>query len=257
MGPMNILSVLILAVLAPQEREIQTRTIEYKQGDAVLEGYLASPKDAAGKLPGVLVFHEWKGHGSYVRQRADQLARLGYAAFAADIYGKGVTAKDHVEAGKLAGMYKSDRALLRARAKAAFDVLAANADPERIAAMGYCFGGTCALELARSGAPLKAAASFHGDLSTPTPADAKNIRGRVIVFNGADDPYVKEDSVLAFQKEMREGGVDWQFVSFGGAVHSFTVKEAGGDPSKGAAYNEKADLRSLEILQGFLAGALR
>jgi dienelactone hydrolase len=235
-------------------RELVAKAVEYRHGDVVLEGYLAY--EAGGeKRPGVLVCHEWKGHGSYVRMRAEQIARLGYVAFALDVYGKGVTAKDHVEAAKMAGMYKGDRALMRGRVKAGYDVLSSQAvcDASRIAVMGYCFGGTCSLELGRSGARLAGIASFHGDLSTPTPEDAKNIKARVIAFHGADDPFIKMESVLAFQEEMRRGGVDWQFVSFGGAVHSFTVKEAGDDPSKGQAYHEKADRRSWEMLKGFLA----
>jgi dienelactone hydrolase len=238
--------------------ELVTKTVEYRHGDVVLEGYLAY-EAGSERRPGVLICHEWKGHGPYVRMRAEQVARLGYVAFALDIYGKGVTAKDHVEAAKMAGMYKSDRALMRGRAKAGYDVLAGHAacDGSRIAVMGYCFGGTCSLELGRSGARVAGIASFHGDLSTPMPEDARNIKGRVIAFHGADDPFVKIEAVLAFQEEMRKAGVDWQFVSFGGAVHSFTVKEAGDDPSTGAAYNEKADRRSWDMLKGFLAGCFK
>jgi dienelactone hydrolase len=236
---------------------IETRPVEYRHGDVLLEGYLALPKGASGRLPGVLVFHEWKGHNEYVRRRAEQLARAGYAAFAADIYGKGVTAQDHQEAARLAGLYKSDRALMRGRARAALEVLARHCDPARVVAMGYCFGGTCALELARSGAPIAGAAAFHADLGTPNPADARQIKGKIIAFHGADDPFVKDEAVLAFQKEMRDAGVDWQFVSFGGTVHSFTVPEAGHDPSKGAAYSEKADRRSWKMLLDFIAECVR
>jgi dienelactone hydrolase len=242
---------------SPADGPIETRTIEYRHGDVLLEGYLAFPRGASGRLPGVLVFHEWKGHNEYVRRRAEQLARAGYAAFAADIYGKGVTAKDHQEAARLAGMYKSDRALMRGRARAALEVLARHCDPARVVAMGYCFGGTCALELARSGAPIAGAAAFHADLATPHPADARQIKGRIIAFHGADDPFVKDEAVLAFQKEMRDAGVDWQFVSFGGTVHSFTVPEAGNDPSRGAAYSEKADRRSWKMFLDFVAECVR
>jgi dienelactone hydrolase len=257
-------AVLSLAVLASCARsggtpssgsnaELVSRVIEYKHGDAVLEGYLVY-KSGDEKRPGVLVCHEWKGHGPYVRLRAEELARLGYVAFALDIYGKGVVAKDHTEAAKLAGMYKGNRTLMRGRVKAGYDVLAGQSvcDAKKIAVMGYCFGGTCALELARSGVPVAGVATFHGDLSTPTPEDAKNIKGKVIAFHGADDPFVKPEVVLAFEDEMRKGGVDWQLVLFGGTVHSFTVREAGSDPSTGMAYNEKSDQRSWAMLEDFL-----
>jgi len=256
---MKTLLALSVLMMAPAADPLHTEKIEYRHGELLLEGYLSYDPAVRGPRPGVLVCHEWKGHGDYVRQRADQLARLGYVAFALDIYGKGVAAKDHAEAAKMAGVFKGDRTLMRGRTKAGYDVLAKQevCDPKRIAVIGYCFGGTCALELARSGASLAGTAVFHADLSTPSPQDAKNIKGKVIAFHGADDPFYKDDVVLAFQKEMREGGVDWQFVSFGGAVHSFTVKEAGDDPSKGAAYHEKADRRSWEMLRGFLADCLR
>lgn len=256
------LPLLSLAMLAgcssagASSADLVTKVIEYKQGDVVLEGYLVY-ESGSEKRPGVLVCHEWKGHGPYARRRAEQVARLGYVAFALDTYGKGVTAKDHVEAAKMAGVYKGDRALMRGRVKAGYDVLASQAvcDASRIAVMGYCFGGTCSLELGRSGARLAGIASFHGDLSSPAPEDAKNIKGKVIAFHGADDPFVKPEVVAAFQDEMRKGGVDWQLVSFGNTVHSFTVKEAGSDASTGSAYNEKSDLRSWEMLKDFLAEA--
>jgi len=233
--------------------QVKSETIDYKHGDVVLQGYLAWNPSVSGKRPAVMIVHEWKGHGDYVRRRADQLAKLGYLAFAADMYGKGVFAKDHEEAGKLAGAFFTDRKLMRERAKAGLDVLAKHTLCDgRIAAIGYCFGGTTALEMARAGLDIKGAASFHGNLSTPNPGDAKNIKGKVIVFHGQDDGFVPKPVVDAFQEEMKAAKVDYQFVGFGGAVHSFTVKEAGDDPSKGMAYNEKADKRSWAMLEGFL-----
>jgi len=134
-------------------------------------------------------------------------------------------------------------------------VLAKNklVDPTRLASIGFCFGGTTSLELARDGAPLVGVVSFHGGLATPTPADAKNIKGKVLALHGGDDPYVPAEEVAAFQKEMRDAGVDWQFVAYGGAVHSFTVPAAGNDNSKGAAYNARADARSWEAMKQFFA----
>ncbi len=230
-----------------------TRTVEYRQGDTVLEGYLAYDDAIAGKRPGVLVVHEWTGLGEYVRKRAVQLARLGYVAFCADIYGKGVRPKTPAEAGREAGKYRSDRQLLRARAGAGLDALRKDprVDPARIAAIGYCFGGTAVLELARSGAQLNGVVSFHGGLDTQNPADGKNIRTRVLVLHGADDPRVPQQQVAAFQEEMRQGDVDWQMVFYGGAVHSFSNPESGSDPSRGAAYNEQADRRSWEAMKSF------
>ena len=232
---------------------IHSESIEYKHGDAVLEGYLAYDDVNQQQRPGILVVHEWKGLGSYAKKRVQQLAELGYIAFAVDMYGKGVRPKTNEEAGVEAGKYKNDRARMRARISAGLGVLKNNplTDTNRIAAIGYCFGGTTVLELARSGADLKGVVSFHGGLSTPTPEDAKNIKAKVLVLAGADDPYVPQDEVLAFQEEMRQGHVDWQMMSYGGSVHSFTNPDAGNDPSQGAAYNEKADQRSWQAMRQF------
>jgi len=239
--------------------EVISELVEYKQGDTVLEGYLAYDNAISGKRPGILVVHEWKGVGPYVKQRAEQLAKLGYIAFAADIYGKGVRPQTNDDASKVASIYKSDRKLMRARAAAGLDVLKNHklTDTKQIAAIGYCFGGTTVLELARSGADIAGVVSFHGGLDTPTPEDAKQIRGKVLALHGGDDPFVPAEHVAAFQDEMRRGGVDWQMVSYGGAVHSFTVPEAGDDPSKGAAYNEQADKRSWEAMKTFFAEIFR
>jgi dienelactone hydrolase len=245
--------ILILFLGTNVQAKLHTETVEYKEGDTVLEGYLAYDDAIKGKRPGVVVVHEWTGLGPYVKRRANELAELGYIAFAADIYGKGVRPKDHEEAAKVSGIYFNDRKLMRARAKAGLDVLKNHelTDKSRIAAMGYCFGGAAVLELARSGTDIGGVVSFHGILSTPNPEDAKNIKARVMVFDGANDPFVPQEMVTAFEDEMRKAGVDWQMVIFGGAVHSFTVPEAGNDPSKGMAYNEKADKRSWEMMKLF------
>lgn len=203
--------------------------------------------------------HEWKGLNPYAVRRAEGLAKLGYVALAIDMYGKGVRAKTREEAGALAGIYVKDRKLMRARALAGLEVLRRHprVDPTRLGAIGYCFGGTTVLELARSGADLRGVVSFHGNLSTPTPEDARNIRGKVLALHGADDPSGPPDVVAAFQEEMRQGRVDWQFVAYGGAVHAFTNPEAGNDPSTGAAYNEKADLRSWQAMESFFREIFR
>ncbi len=232
--------------------EIHTESVEYQDGATVLEGYLAYDSAGQGKRPGILVVHEWMGLGPYAKRRAEQLARLGYVAFAADMYGKGVYAKDHEEAAKLSGLYRNDRQLARARINAAYDVLVNQSlvDATRIGAIGYCFGGMAVLELARSGANVRGVVTFHGALSTPTPADAKNIKGRVLVCQGGEDRFTIGD-LDAFKQEMEQAGVPYQVIVYPGAVHSFTVPEAGNDPSTGAAYNPEADQQSWKAMQEF------
>jgi dienelactone hydrolase len=248
-----LLALLCLAVTA--EAAVNTKIVEYKQGDTVLEGYLAWDDATRAKRPGVLVVHEWTGINDHIRQRTEMLAKLGYVAFAADIYGKGVRPSIPADAAKTAGIFKSDRSLMRARARAGLEELKIQrfVDPHRLAAIGFCFGGTTVLELARDGADVNGIVTFHGGLSTPAPQDARNIKSKVLALHGADDPYVKADEVAAFQDEMRKANVDWQFVSYGNAVHSFTNITVGMDNSKGAAYNEKADKRSWEAMKTFFA----
>ena len=221
-----------------------------------MEGFLAwddalSPEPP--RRPGVLVVHDWTGPGEYTRMRARKLAELGYIAFAADIYGKGIRPATPQKAGAQAGIYKKDPQLMRQRVQAGLDVLRAQprCDPKRVAAIGYCFGGTCVLELARNGADVVGVVSFHGGLSTKTPDDAKNIRGKVLVLHGGDDPFVTPQEVAAFEDEMRAAGVDWQVVVYGGAVHSFSNPSSGNDKSRGAAYNAAADQRSWEAMKAF------
>ncbi len=239
--------------------EVRTKVVEYKQGNTALEGFLAWDDAVKGPRPGVLVVHEWTGLGRYVKSRAEQLAKLGYVAFCADIYGKGVRPATPEEAAKTAAIYKNDRALTRARVNAALDVLRANplVDQKRIAAIGYCFGGMVVLELARSGADVAGVVTFHGALDTPTPADAKNIRCKVLALQGGDDPFVGPKDVAAFEKEMRDAHVDWQLVQYGGAVHSYTNPDAGNDNAKGAAYNAQADRRSWQAMKDFFAEIFR
>lgn len=239
--------------------ELQTEAVEYKHGDTVLEGYLAYDNAIKGKRPGVLVVHEWWGNNDYSKRRAEQFAKLGYVAFALDMYGKGIIAKDAKEAGALAGKYRSDRKLMRERANAGLDVLRKHelTDTKRMAAIGYCFGGTTILELARSGAPLAGFVSFHGGLDTSDLKDAANIKGKVLVLHGGDDPYVTAEQMAAFQEEMRKAEVDWQVYIYGGAVHSFTNPDSGNDKSKGLAYDEKADKRSWEAMKMFFAEIFR
>ena len=233
--------------------EIKTETIEYKDGDVALQGYLACDTALTGKRPAVLVVHQWMGLSDYEMKRCEMLAKLGYVAFAVDVYGKGVRPQSVPEAAAQAGKYKNDRALLRQRVNAGLKWLRQQerVDAKRLAAIGYCFGGTSVIELARSGAEVTAVVSFHGGLDSPAPADGKNIKCRVLALHGADDPFVSEKDLAAFESEMREAGVDWQLLKYGGAVHSFTDWKATG-AIKGAQYNERADHRSWQdMLQLF------
>ena len=232
---------------------LHTEVIEYRQGDTALEGYLAYDAGVKGKRPGVLVVHDWSGVNAYVKMRLEQLAKLGYVALAADIYGKGIRPQTREEAAKVAAIYRNDRALLRARVQAALEVMRHHewVDPKRIAAIGYCFGGMTVLELARSGAEIAGVVSFHGNLDTPNPADARSIKCKVLALHGANDSFVPPEQVAAFEQEMRQAGVDWQLIVYGGAVHSFTNPESGSDPSRGAAYNQKADRRSWQAMRLF------
>jgi dienelactone hydrolase len=248
---MKLLPYILLMALAAiwpnyAQAAIKTQTVEYKDGNTVLEGYLAYDDAIKGKLPAVLIVHEWTGIGPYVKNRAEQLAALGYVAFAIDIYGKGIRPANTDEAAKQAAIYRADRQLMRRRAIAGLEQVKKYpfVDPDKIAAIGYCFGGGVVLEMARAGADLKGVVSFHGNLDTPNPADANNIRAKVLVCHGADDPYVPQEQVTAFWSQMRNTKVDWQLIIFANAVHGFTNPDNGSDPSKGAAYNKLADMRS-------------
>lgn len=235
-------------------------TLIYKDGDVTLEGYLARPDGVAVNAPTVLVVHQWKGPGAYERSRADMLAALGYNAFVIDMYGQGIRPQTPDTAGAEAGKYKGDPVLARKRLNAALDFIKTQKgiDGSRIAIIGYCFGGTMALELARSGADVLAAVSFHGGLASKAPVDKPGvIKASIQIHHGAADPYVPHEEVHGFTHEMTAAKADWTLTMYSDAVHSFTEKEAGNDPSKGAAYNEKADQRSWEATLDFLKAALK
>lgn len=227
--------------------------VGYKSGNVDLEGYL-SYESSETKKPAVLIVHDWMGLSDLQKQKADEIAKMGYIAFAVDIYGKNIRPKDQAEAAQFATKYKDDRKLLRSRIRAAYDKVAdlPNVDRKKIVVIGYCFGGTTALELARSGAPLAGTVSFHGGLNTPTPQDAKNIKAPVLALHGADDPYVPAAEVDAFKKEMKDAGVKLTFIAYPKAVHAFTNPHAGNDNSKGAAYNAEADKKSWVEFSQFL-----
>jgi dienelactone hydrolase len=257
MKKLSLVAIALAAAMAPSgllsgtaQAAVKVQTVDYKQGDTTLEGWLVYDDAKQGKRPGVLVFPSWNGPGEDEKGRAEMLAQLGYVAFVADVYGKGIRPADFKSASAESSKYMNNRGLLRQRAQAAYDELRKNSmvDPNKMAAIGYCFGGAGALDLARGGAPLVDTVTFHGDLSTPTPQDDANIKGRVLVLHGASDPIDGPKEQDEFKKAMTDAHVDWEMILYSGAVHSFTQKSAGNDPSRGAAYNANADKRSWEEL---------
>lgn len=236
---------------------IVTRTVTYEHGGLTFEGFLAYDDAITTPRPGVLIIHQWMGLTDNERMRAEMLARLGYVALAGDVYGQGVRPRNTDEArAQTAGFY-ADRVLFRERVHAALATLKAQAqvDPARCAAIGYCFGGTGVLELARSGGEVAGVVSFHGGLKTSLPAGPGEVSGKVLVCHGAVDPYVPPAEVQGFVEEMEAAGADYQLIMYADAVHSFTQKEAGDDPSRGAAYQAAADRRSWAHMKLFLQEA--
>lgn len=255
MAFIHLLVAVVLASFFSTSLALAGKTVEYKAGATVLEGYLAFPKKVSAKNPAVIIVHDWMGLGSSMQEKADQMAAMGYIALAADIYGKGVRPTNQKEAALFAGKYKNDLKLLRERITSARDFLLTQkgVHPEKLVAFGYCFGGTVALELGRTGAPVAGLVSFHGGLATPNPAEASNIKGKVLILHGAIDPFVSDKELADFKKSMDQANIDYQFISYSGAVHSFTNPKAGSDIKAGAAYNEMADRRSWRAFKDFLS----
>jgi dienelactone hydrolase len=249
-----ILSLLIMTTTTTAARAaIKTERIEYKHGDVVLEGVLAYDDAVSGKRPGVLVCHEWWGNNEYAESRAKQIAGLGYVAFALDMYGKGKKTTKGDEAAALAQALMSNPASMRERAALGLKQLAEDSrvDAERLAVIGYCMGGTIAMELARSGLPhtqsLKAIVPFHASTVSAKDGaedDNKNIKGSVLVCHGAADEFVPKGELAKFEKQMTDAKVDYQILSLGGAVHAFTNPAADGSFSPMVKYDAKADQRS-------------
>jgi dienelactone hydrolase len=242
----------ILSITVSANAKVTAQPVEYNHNGTVLEGYLAYDDAVKGKRPGVLVVHEWWGLNDYVRTRVSKLAELGYVAFALDMYGKGILTEDPQEAKKLSG-HLSGQPIMRQRARAGLDILKNNSqvDPTRIAAIGYCFGGTTVLELAYGGADVTGVVSFHGGLTAPKSEDLKRIKAKFLICHGADDGFFPPAAIQAFQDGMRKSGADWQMVFFGGAVHSFTNPDADKRGIKGLAYDKNADERSWKYMQLF------
>jgi dienelactone hydrolase len=230
--------------------------VQYKVGDQTFKGYIAYDDAKKGKRPGVLVVHEWWGHNEYARKRARMLAELGYTALALDMYGDGKQAHHPDDAGKFAGEVRQNMNAAKARFEAAEGVLKKHAtvNADKIAAIGYCFGGGVVLQMARMGADLDGVVSFHGSLGTEQKAGKGQMKAKVLVAHGADDPFVKPEEIAGFKKEMEDAGVDYKFVSYPGAKHSFTVPDAdefGTKFNMPLAYNTEADKQSWAEMQTF------
>ena len=231
---------------------IEAESVAYEHEGLPLEGYLARDAQADERRPAVLILHDWFGVADNVKMRAQMLARTGYVAFAADLYGAGVRPTGDAAPAE-AGKYYRDLQLLRARASAGFSWLQQHpaVDPARLAVIGYCFGGTAALEFARTGAPVRGVASFHGGLIAHDPSDASQIAGSLLVLTGGDDPVVPDDAVVAFENELRGAPhVDWQVTTYSGAPHAFSIP--GTD-----RYRPVADARSWRALVCFLDEVFR
>jgi dienelactone hydrolase len=251
----TISSVLALVtVVTSAMGAIKTQTIEYRQGDTVLEGYLAYDDASPAKRPGVIVVHEWWGNNEYTHHRAEMLAQLGYAAFAIDMYGKGKVTTEAAKATEWSNAVKADMKTAMARAQLGLDTLKAQpmVDGTKIAAIGYCFGGSIVLHMARNDFPLLGVVSFHGDLS-PGPAPAAKITPKILVCHGADDTFVPQTAVTAFIEEMKKANANFEVDEYSGAVHAFTNRDAGKFNLPGIAYNQQADERSWKRMQEFFS----
>ncbi len=234
---------------------MKVENLKYKDGELNLHGLVAYDETVSGKRPGVVIMPDAFGIAPFVRERAERLVKLGYVGFGADPYGDGFVAKDLQEGIKHAMKLLEDPVVVRGRVRAALDKISSlpQVDSSRLAVMGYCMGGTCSLEIARSGAAVKGVVSFHGGLATKQPAEEGKVKAKVLVCNGADDPFVLPVQVATFNEEMTKAGVDWQFINYGGTVHSFTNPDAAAIGAPGIAYNKSADERSWQAMTSFFA----
>ncbi|WP_432740305.1 dienelactone hydrolase family protein [Methylobacter sp. G7] len=233
---------------------IISNTVIYLDGDVVLEAFFAFDDEISGRRPAVLINHTWAGRDDFVAEKAKKLAALGYVGFAVDMYGKGVLGTSPEENMKLMQPFMADRAMLQQRMKAALAAvrLMPWVDDSKIAAMGFCFGGLCSLDLARAGADIKGVVSFHGLLAAPENPQNNAIKAKILALHGWDDPLVPTEQVLAFEQEMTDAGTDWQLHTYGNTLHGFTNPLAN-DPVFGAVYQPDSDRRSWIAMQNFLS----
>lgn len=251
-------AILAMALMLPALAlgEVVGKTVEYEAGDVTLKGYLAYDNSIKDKRPGIIVVHEWWGLTDYPRKRADMLAKLGYVAFAADMYGDGKIADTPADAQKYAGESMKDFSGLKAKFMAALEVLKQDehVDASRIAAIGYCYGGGVVLNMARGGVDVNGVVSFHGSLGAATTAEKGNMKAKLLVCSGGADKFITPENVGAFKKEMKDAGADMKYVAYKGALHAFSNPEAtalGKKFNMPIAYNEKADKGSWSEMQKF------
>lgn len=247
----------LLFLAMPAVAAMQERPLEWEVGGMTFQGVLVHDDAVAEARPGLLMVPNWMGITDANVAKARELAGRDYVVLVVDMYGEGVRPSSQKEAGQVSGALREDRPELRRRITAATQALRSQAgqvpvDPQRVAAVGFCFGGTTVLELARSGADIAAVASLHGGLATPLPATPGEIRAPVLVLNGAADRSVSDADIQAFEQEMDAAGADWHFVNFGGAVHCFAEADAGTDPESNCRYDPRAAARAYRMLDGFL-----
>lgn len=253
MRPMLPLTLAAALMSMPVAAEMQTRTLTYEVEGTSVESVLVYDDASAAKRPALVMVPNWMGVNASQIDKAKAIAGKDYVVLIADVYGKATRPANADEAGKAASAMYADRGALRARVNAALDQLAnakdAPVDATKLGAIGFCFGGATALELARSGADIAGVVSFHGNLGTDLPAKPGEVKARVLALNGADDSYVPAAQIDAFNQEMQAAGVDWQFVNFGGAVHCFAESDANSGP--GCLYNERAAKRAFRMMRDF------
>jgi dienelactone hydrolase len=239
-----------------EEIRIRGEEVKYATDSTAMKGYIAYDESITEKRPGILVIHEWWGHNDYVRERADQLAALGYTALAVDMYGSGKQADHPDDAGKFSSSVMSNLPEASARFNAALELLKqhSSVNSEQIAAIGYCFGGSVALTMANSGADLDAVAAFHSGVQLPV-MPGENLKAKVLVCNGAEDPFISPESVEAFKEAMDATGKPYEYIAYPGAKHSFTSRAADANGKKFGLpleYNADADAKSWQRLQDLL-----
>ena len=249
----------VLLTLSAGSATVKTREIEYRQSDTVLQGFVAWDDAARGKRPGVLVVHEWWGHNEHARNQARRLAEAGYVGFALDMYGKGKVTTHPQDAQAFVSEVTKDPAVLAARFNAALEQLKRDphVDTTKIAAIGYCFGGAVVLDMARTGAPLAAVATFHGALATKAPAQPGKVKARILVLAGGADPFVPPEQIDAFKREMQAAGARFDVIVYPGAKHGFTNPNAGQYGMEQLAYNAEADQQSWAAMLKLFTEVLR